>query len=33
MGSVFFKKGVDKLQPPTKTFFEFELKNIDGVNT
>lgn len=30
MGALFFKKGVDKLQPPTKSFFEFELNNIDG---
>lgn len=33
MGSIFFKKGADKLQPTAKSFFEFELNNIDGKNT
>ncbi|CAD8063040.1 unnamed protein product [Paramecium sonneborni] len=33
MGALFFKKGVDKLQPTTKSFFEFELNNIDGQRT
>ncbi|CAK56203.1 unnamed protein product (macronuclear) [Paramecium tetraurelia] len=33
MGCLFFKSAVDNLQPPKKSFFEFQLKDIDGVDT
>lgn len=33
MGCCFFKNDIDNLQPPKKTFFEFSLKDIDGVET
>lgn len=30
MGGLFFKKGIDKLNPPTTPFFEMRLNDIDG---
>lgn len=33
MGGLFFKKGVDKLEPTTKPFFQMEIKDIDGKPT
>ena len=33
MGSMFFKKSVDKLQPTDKHFFDMVLNDIDGKPT
>ena len=30
MGSIFFKKGTEKLANSSKSFFNLEAKNIDG---
>jgi glutathione peroxidase len=30
MGSVFFKKGSEKLNAPTQSFFDFKIKDITG---
>jgi hypothetical protein len=30
MGSVFFKKGSDKLNAPIQSFFDFKVKDITG---